>query len=72
MTDDEIELEAYAQIFSGAESILEDWINESGDFTDEDFDKIYAKAFELLKELRGRYLYATEEKDTCGDLSRSE
>jgi hypothetical protein len=62
LSDDEVTQIAYEEIFKGAESILEDWIDESGDYSEEDFDRIFARSFELLKELREKYVYASEEE----------
>lgn len=55
LTDDEITEIAYEQIFESAESLLQDWIDEEGEFSREDYFKIRARAFDLLKQLRQRY-----------------
>lgn len=59
MTPEQIESAAYELIFNGAESYMEDWIDEGGDYSREDYEKIFAKSFELLRELRKKYLYAS-------------
>ena len=62
LSDEQITEEAYENLFRGAESYAEDWMDEMGDYTEEDADKIFERMFELLKELREKYLYASEEE----------
>ncbi len=56
LTDEEITQLAYEEIFNSAQSMLEDWIDEDGQYSPEDFEKIYSRSFELLKELKEKYL----------------
>jgi len=55
LTDSEIEEIAYAEIFQSARSMIEDWIDEEGEYSREDFLKIRAKALFLIRELEARY-----------------
>lgn len=50
------EREAWTLILNGAESHVEDAINEDGSFTSDEYEKITSRAMELIKQLR-------EEKD---------
>lgn len=56
LTDAEVTALAYEQIFNSAESVLEDWIDEEGEYSHKDYQKIFDRSFELLDELRKRYL----------------
>jgi broad specificity phosphatase PhoE len=56
MTPELIDSIAYQEIFDSAESRLEDWFDEDDRFSEEDFEKIYTRVFELLKELREKYV----------------
>ena len=62
LSDDEITDIAYEQLLRGAESYAEDWMDEDGQYTEQDGDKIFDRMFELLRELRGKYVYAAEEE----------
>lgn len=53
-----IDREAWRLLLAGAESHREDAVNESGEFTDADFDAITARAGELI-----RHLHATHVAD---------
>ena len=50
------EREAWTLILNGAESHVEDAIDEDGSFTPDEYEKITSRALELIKQLR-------EEKD---------
>jgi hypothetical protein len=39
-------------ILEAAESIIEDDMNESGEYTDEEFDELRERAFDMMYELR--------------------
>ena len=62
LSDEEITDIAYETLLNGAESYAEDWMDEEGEYSSEDADKIFERMFQLLEELRGKYVYATEEK----------
>jgi hypothetical protein len=59
VTPEEITDEAYDILFRGAESYAEDWMDEDGEYSEEDADKIFERMFELLRELREKYVYAS-------------
>lgn len=59
LSDEQITEEAYDILFKGAESYAEDWMDEDGEYSQEDADKIFTRMFELLNELRGKYVYAS-------------
>ena len=50
------EREAWTLVLNGAESHVEDAIDEDGSFTADEFEKITSRALQIIKELR-------EEKD---------
>lgn len=52
LSDDEINHVAWSQLLDGAESFAEDWIDEEGEFTEEEADRIFDRMFEILDELR--------------------
>lgn len=56
MIDTQITSIAYRLLFDGAESHFEDWIDEEGEFSREDYEKIFKRGFELLAQLRETYL----------------
>lgn len=56
MTPEQIESRAYELIFNGAESHMEDWIDEEGEYSREDYEQIFKKSFELLDQLREKYV----------------
>jgi hypothetical protein len=56
LTDEEISIIAYEKIFQSARSLIEDWIDEDGDYSQEDFVKILKKCFELIRELEEKYV----------------
>lgn len=56
LTPDDVEFLAYKEIFDSAESMLEDWIDEEGKYSEEEFEEIFNKSFELLHKLRETYL----------------
>lgn len=56
MTPEQIDSIAYQEIFDSAESRLEDWFDEDDRFSEEDFEKIYSRVFQLLNELREKYV----------------
>jgi hypothetical protein len=56
LTETEVRALAYEQIFNSAESVLEDWLDEDGEYSHKDYQRIFDKSFELLNELRERYL----------------
>jgi hypothetical protein len=55
MTEDEITEAAWYELLTSAQSSLEDWIDEEGEYG-EDYEKIYRKAFDLLNELKVQQL----------------
>lgn len=55
MTEEEIEAAAWYELITSAQSHLEDWIDEEGEYG-EDYDKIFSKAFDLLHQLKEKYL----------------
>jgi hypothetical protein len=59
LSDEQITEEAYDILFKGAESYAEDWIDEEGEYSEEDADKIFTRMFQLLNELREKYVYAS-------------
>ncbi len=52
LTDQEITRAAYEQIIEGAQSMLDDWIDEEGEYSREDYFKIRKRASWLLSQLR--------------------
>jgi hypothetical protein len=56
LTDNQVTEIAYREIFDSAESMLEDWMDEDGQYSEEDFERIFEKSFELLNKLREIYL----------------
>ena len=55
LTDDQKRLEAWRMLLNGAESHLEDAINEDGDWSDEDFEEVLKGAREILRQLRAKH-----------------
>ena len=56
LTDEEITEAAYHEIFNGARSMLEDWIDEEGVYSREEYRKIFNRGFKLLRQLEEKYL----------------
>jgi hypothetical protein len=54
MTETEMVEAALKEIFVGAESYLEDWIDEEGEYTEEEFEKIRKLAWDLLDTIQQR------------------
>lgn len=55
MNNAEIRQAAWEILLSGAESYLEDWIDEEGEYG-KDYEAIFKEAFELLHGLQEQYL----------------
>lgn len=58
LSDEEVTQIAYRTLLTGAESYAEDWIDEEGEYSEEDGDRIFNKLFQLLGELKAIYLHA--------------
>ena len=54
--DVDIDAEAWRLLLAGAESHVEDAIDEDGDFAEADYDRITARAMELINQLRTEHL----------------
>lgn len=52
LSDNDVTAIAWKILLNGAESMAEDWIDEEGEFTDEDGDRIFQKQFEFISKLR--------------------
>ncbi len=53
LSDSEVSRAAWQLIVEGAESYWEDWIDEDGNFTDEDADRVYERAGDYIALLKG-------------------
>ncbi len=56
LTPEQIDSIAYELLFNGAESYMEDWLDEDGEYSREDYERIFSRSFELLNQLRERYI----------------
>lgn len=51
LTDSEVNRVAWREIINGARSFIEDWIDEEGEFTEADGDRIFDRALDIVKEM---------------------
>lgn len=54
--DATVDLEAWKLVLSGAESHVEDAIDEDGQFDEATYDQILDRAMDIIKELRAEHL----------------
>jgi hypothetical protein len=54
VTEEEITQAAWKELLSGAESALDDWVDEEGQYGD-DYMKIFQRQRDLLRELKQAY-----------------
>lgn len=52
LSDNEVVTAAWGKLLSGAESVAEDWIDEDGEFTEEDGERVFQMQFQLLRQLK--------------------
>jgi hypothetical protein len=56
LTNAQIDEIAYQEIFQAARSMLDFWIDEEGEYSEEDFEKIRKRCAQLVDELEQRYV----------------
>lgn len=52
LSDEEVDKIAWREVLTGAESSAEDWIDEDGEFSYEDGDRIFERQMEIIRTLR--------------------